>query len=132
MKMIIRSAEVTLACVSQRLSRELAPVVPSAEDQSLRPHAATAPRLIESEALEDSRRVGAYLDAGAYLAQFGGLLENLDIEASTSKGQCGGEAADSRSDYDDSHCIENLERLAGKERHPGIWPLPRRFAAASP
>ncbi len=105
MEVVVRRAEVTLACVGQRLSRKLAPVVPSADDNRMRPHSHAAHRLLESESMKDSRRVGTYLDAGADLAQFGGLFEDLNIEASASKRQRGREPADPGADYDDSHAF---------------------------
>jgi hypothetical protein len=85
MEVIIGSTEITLACLGQRLSSELAPVVPAAEDYSLRSHSEAAHRFLESEPLHDSRRVGAYLDTGANLAQFGGLFEHLNLEARAPK-----------------------------------------------
>jgi hypothetical protein len=103
MEVIIGRAEVALARVCQRLSRKLASVVPSAEDYGVRPHSHAAHRVLESEAMEDSRRVGAYLDARANLAQFGGLLENANIEPGTSQRQRRRQPADPCSDYDDSH-----------------------------
>jgi hypothetical protein len=68
-EVIIGSAEVTLAGVGQGLASEHAAVIPAADDGRARPHSHAAHRLLESEALEDSRRVGTYLDAGADLAQ---------------------------------------------------------------
>jgi hypothetical protein len=53
--------------------------------------------------MEDSRRVGTYLDAGADLAQFGCLLEHLDLEARASKRQRRSQPADSGADDYDSH-----------------------------
>jgi hypothetical protein len=53
--------------------------------------------------MKDSRRVGAYLDAGADLAQFGGLLEHANIKPSASKRQRRGKPAYSGTDDDYSH-----------------------------
>ena len=103
MEVIVRRAEVTLACVGQRLASEFATVVPSADDDRVGPHSEAAHRLLESESMEDSRRVGTYLDAGADLAQLGGLFEHANIEASASKRQRRREPADSGADHDDSH-----------------------------
>jgi hypothetical protein len=68
MEVIVGRAEVAFTRVGQRLSCELAPVVPSAEDDRVRPHSEAAHRLLESESTQDSRRVGAYLNAGPDLA----------------------------------------------------------------
>src|SRR5580658_4647529 len=103
MEVVVRCPEVTLACAGQRLSSELAPVVPSADDDRVRPHSHAPHRLLQSESMEDSRRVGAYLDAGANLAQLGGLFEHLNVEASASKRQRGCQAADPCSDHYNSH-----------------------------
>ena len=48
--------------------------------------------------MEDSRRIGTYLDAGANLSQFSGLFEYANVEASASKRQRRGQAADSGTD----------------------------------
>jgi hypothetical protein len=53
--------------------------------------------------MEDARRVRTYLNAGADLTQFGGLFEQLNLEARAPKRQRDREAADPGSDYDDSH-----------------------------
>ncbi len=53
--------------------------------------------------MQDARGIGTYLHAGADLAQFGGLLENLDLEASTPKRQRCHEASNAAPDYNDSH-----------------------------
>src|SRR5260370_39189242 len=98
MEVIVGRAEVALAFAGQRLPSEFAPVVPSAQDDRVRPHSQAAHRLLESEPMEDSRRVGAYLDAGADLAQFGGLFEHLNVEAGASKRQRRRETADSGAD----------------------------------
>src|SRR5260370_12598921 len=55
---------------------------------------------------------GTYLDASADLAQYGGLLEQLNLEAGAPKRQRGREAADPGSDYDDSHVREHLRSCA--------------------
>ena len=89
MEVVVGRAEVALACVGERLAGELAPVVPSADDDRVWSYSNAAHRLLESEPIEDSRRVGTYLDAGADLAQFGGLLEHLNLEPSASKRQRG-------------------------------------------
>ena len=103
MEVVVRRAEVALAYVGQRLPREFATVVPSADEDRTRPDSHAAHRLFESEPIENSRRVGTYLDPGADLAQFGGLLEYLNLEPSASKRQRGCEAADPGADYYDSH-----------------------------
>ena len=105
MEVVVRRAEVTLACVGQRLSRKLAPVVPSADDGRVRPNSHAAHRLLESESIEDARRVGTYLDAGADLAQFGGLFEHPNIEAGASKRQRCREPANPGADDDYSHAL---------------------------
>ena len=46
-----------------------------------RAHSEAAQWLLEAKSMEDPRRVGTYLHARANLAQFGGLLEHLDLEA---------------------------------------------------
>ena len=112
MEVVVGRAEVALACVGQWLSGELAPVVPSADDNRAWSYSRAAHRLFESEPIEDSRRVGTYLDAGADLAQFGGLLEDLDLEPSASKRQRRGEAADPGADYYDSHVCSAPLQLA--------------------
>src|SRR5260370_39981080 len=103
MEVIVRRAEVALAYVGQRLPSELAPIVPSAQDNRVRPHSRAAHWLLESKTMEDSRRVRTYLDAGANLAQFGGLFEHLNLEAGASKRQRRCETADPRPDDYDSH-----------------------------
>ena len=123
MEVVIRRAEGALAGVGQRLPRELAPVVPSAEDDSVRPHSEAAHLLLESEPAQNSRRVGAYLNAGSDLAQFGGLLEYLDVEAGASKRQRRCEAADPCSDYYYSHELARRLRRGARIRSRGIDPL---------
>ena len=125
MEVIVRRAEVTLACAGQRLSRELAPIVPSADDSRLRQHSHAAHRLFESEAMKDSRRVGTYLDAGADLAQLGGLFEHLNVDASASKRQRSGEAADAGADDYYSHVRLASDCAAAARRT-------RSFAAQTP
>ena len=70
------------------------PVGPAADDDRARSHSATAQRLLKSESTEDPRSVGTYLDARADLAQYGGLLEQLNLEAGAPKRQRGREPAD--------------------------------------
>src|ERR1700738_1216769 len=70
MEVIIGGAEVSLAGVGQGLPSDHAPVVPRANDGRARPHSEEAQRLLKSEPMENSRRIGTYLDAGADLAQF--------------------------------------------------------------
>src|SRR5271156_419166 len=118
MEVIVGGAEIVFAFVGQRLSGEFAPVIPSTDDDCLRPHAEAAHRLFESEALQDSRCVGAYLDAGADLAEVACLFEDLHVVAGALEGKRGGEAADSCSDYYDSHGPQSL-RTGGGIRLPG-------------
>src|ERR1700676_604109 len=103
MEIIVRRAEVALACVGQRLTGDFATVVPSADEDRTRPHSHAAHRLFESEPIKDSRRIGTYLDTGANLAQFRGLFEHAHIKASASKRQRRRESADSGTDDYDSH-----------------------------
>jgi hypothetical protein len=81
MEIVIRCAEVTLAGVGEWLASEHASVVPAMDHDCARPHSEAAQRLLESEPIQDSRRVGTYLDASADFAQFGSLLEDLNFEA---------------------------------------------------
>jgi hypothetical protein len=122
MEVLVGRAEVAFTRGGQRLSRKLAPVVPSAEDDGVRPHSEAAHRLLESEPTQDSRRVGAYLNACPDLAQFGGLLEYLDVEAGTSKRQRRCEAADPCSDHYDSHEPARRLRRGARIRSRGIDP----------
>src|ERR1700687_1801101 len=108
MEIIIGCAEVALAGVGQRLAREHPPVIPAPDYDRTRPHSEATKRFLESEPIEDSRRVGTYLDAGADFAEFGGLLEDLNLEARALKRQRGCEAANPGSDYDDSHFISSF------------------------
>jgi hypothetical protein len=115
MEIVIWRAEVSLACVGQGLARDYAAVVPAVDDDRARAHSEAAERLLESESMEDSRRVRTYLDAGADFAEFGGLFEDLNFKARASKRQCGGEAADPGADYDDSHVLSlDLGKRAGQ------------------
>ena len=116
MEIIVGRAEVTLACVGQRLAGEFAPVVPSADEDRARPNSHAAHRLFESEPMEDSRRVGTYLDTGADLAQFRGLFEHANIEPSASKRQRCGKAADPGADDYDSHVRAPLTSARGSNR----------------
>jgi hypothetical protein len=85
------------------------------DDDRAGAHSEAAERLLESESMEDSRRVRTYLDAGADFAEFGGLLEDLDLEAGARERQRGGEAADPGADYDDSHVLSlDLGKRAGQ------------------
>jgi hypothetical protein len=102
-EIIVGRAEVTLAGVGERLAREHAAVIPAADHDRARAHSEAAEPFLESEPIEDSRRVGTYLDAGADFAEFGGLFEDMNLEAGTGKRQRGCEAANPGSDYDDSH-----------------------------
>jgi len=122
LEVIVRRAEVKFACVGQRLSSKLAPVVPSADDNCVRPHSHAAHRLRKPEPIQDSRRVRAYLDAGADLAQFSGLLEDLNVEAGASKRQRRREPTDPRSDDDNSHVRARRLRTVLRIRLPGIYP----------
>src|SRR5580704_968630 len=122
MEVIVGRAEVAFTRVGQRLSRELAPVVPSAKDDGVRPHSEAAHRLLESEPAQNSRRVGAYLNAGADLAQFRGLLKYVDVEAGASQRQRRREAADPCSDYYYSHGLARRLRRGARIRSPGIDP----------
>jgi hypothetical protein len=107
MEIVIGGAEVSLARVGQRLAREHASVIPAVDDDRARTHSEATERLLESESIEDSRRVRTYLDAGADLTQFGGLLEDLDLKARPRKRQRSREAADPGSDYNDSHFFDS-------------------------
>src|ERR1700733_12733906 len=80
MEVIVGRAEVAFTRVGQPLSRELAPVVPSAEDDRMRPHSEAAHRFLESEPAQNSRRVGAYLNASPNLAQVRSLLKYLNVK----------------------------------------------------
>ena len=62
-----------------------------------------AQRFRESEPMEDSRRIGTYLDTGANLAQFRGLFEHANIKPSASKRQRCREPANPGTDDYDSH-----------------------------
>jgi hypothetical protein len=115
MEIVIWRAEVSLACVGQGLARDYAAVVPAVDDDRARAHSEAAERLLESESMEDSRRVRTYLDAGADFAEFGGLFEDLNFKARASKRQCGGESPDPGADYDDSHVLSlDLGARAGQ------------------
>ena len=103
MEVVVGRAEVALACVGKRLPSELAPIVPSTDDDRVWTHSHAAHRILEAQPIEDSRRVGTYLDAGADLAQFSGLLEHVNIETSASKRQRGGKAANPGADDNYSH-----------------------------
>ena len=122
MEVVVGRAEVALACVGERLSRKLAPVVPSTYDGRVRPHSHAAHRLLESESIEDARRVGTYLDAGADLAQFGGLFEDLNVEAGASKRQRRRKPANPGADYDYSHGRAHRLKTSARIRLPGIDP----------
>jgi hypothetical protein len=94
MEVIVRGAEVTLAGAGQGLANDHMPVGPAVDDDRARSHSETAQRLLKSESTEDPRSVGTYLDASADLAQYGSLLEQLNLEAGAPKRQRGREAAD--------------------------------------
>jgi hypothetical protein len=81
MEVIVGGAEVTLACVGQRLASKFTPVVPAPEHDRVRPHSFAAKCVAESEPMKDSRRVGADLYAGADFTQIGGLFKYLNIGA---------------------------------------------------
>ena len=126
MEVIVGRAEVTLAGVGEGLASDHAPIVPSAYHGRVRPHPESSQRLLKSEPIENSRRVRTYLDAGADLAQFGGLLEHLNLEARTPKRQRGSEASDPRSYHDDSH---GRQRFAERINYsfvvmPSVLPVP--------
>src|SRR5260370_6937536 len=103
MEVIVRRSEVALACVGQRLSGDFATVVPSAYEDRTWPHSHAVHRLFESESMEDSRRIGTYLDTGANLAQFRGLFEHPHIKPSASKRQRRRAPAPPPSHYYHSH-----------------------------
>jgi hypothetical protein len=109
MEIVIGGAEVALACVGQRLASKHKPIIPATDDYCARPHSEAAERFFESEPMEDSRRVRTYLDTGADLAQFGGLFEDLDLEARARKRQRSRKAANPSSNYDDSHIRQSLQ-----------------------
>src|ERR1700747_2684805 len=87
-------------------------VGPAGDEDRARATSETAQRLLKSESTEDPRSMGTYLDASADLAQYGGLLEQLNLEAGAPKRQRGREPADPGSDYDDSHVREHLRSSA--------------------
>jgi hypothetical protein len=103
MEIVIRSAEVALARVGQRLTSEDAAVIPAADDDRARPHSEAAQRRLESEPMEDSRRVRTYLDAGADFAQFGSLFEDLNLKAGPRERQRRRKSAYTGTNYDDFH-----------------------------
>src|SRR5579862_3235763 len=108
MEMIVRRAKVALAFIGQRLIYNNAAVVPAAHHHRTRAHAEVMQRILEAEAVENPRCVRTDLDACANLAQFSGLLKNLDLEAGASQRQCGGEATDTASDDNNSHLHDRL------------------------
>jgi hypothetical protein len=108
MEMIIGGAEVTLAGTGQGLMSDHVPVGPAADHGRVRSHSESAQGLLKSEPMEDSSCIGTYLDAGADLAQFGGLFEELNLEAGALKRQRGHEAAYPSANHDDSHLREHL------------------------
>src|SRR5579862_1865041 len=129
MEVVVGRAEVTLARVGERLPRELASVVPSADDNRAGTHAHAAHRILEAEAIEDSRRVGTYLDARADLAQFGSLFEHKNIQTGASKCQRGCEAADPGTDDYHSHGrslktpasrLNLIDTAAARRRDPSL------------
>lgn len=71
--------------------------------------------------MKNSGRVGTYLNAGADLAQFGGLFKHPNVKPGTPKCQRGSEAADPGSDYYDSHVREHipLARITGLRSSEG-------------
>jgi hypothetical protein len=108
MEMIIGGAEVTLAGPGQRLMGDHVPVGPPADHGRVRSHSESAQRLLKSEPMEDSSCIGTYLDAGANLAQFGGLFEELNLEAGALKRQRSHEATYPSANHYDSHVSEHL------------------------
>jgi hypothetical protein len=106
--MIVGRAKVSLAYIRQELAREHAAVVPSMDLDRHRPHRDLAQRFGESEPMQYTSAVGAYLDARPDLAQFGRLFEHLNIDARPPERQRRRESSDSRADYDDSHASVRL------------------------
>ena len=91
------------------------------DDDRARAHSGAAERLLETEATQDSRRVRTYLHAGADFAKFGGLFEDLDLEAGARKRQRSGESvADPRANYYDSAYVVSLVFSASASVNGGV------------
>src|SRR4029453_8330544 len=69
MKMIVGRAKGGLDFRSQRSALQSASVVPPPLVDRKRTHARRVHRMLEPEPMEQPRRIGAYLDAGAYLTE---------------------------------------------------------------
>src|SRR6266436_10285613 len=117
--MVVGRAEVSLAYIGQELAREHPAVVPSVNLDRHRPHRNLAQRFGESEPMQYTGTVGAYLDARHDLAQFGRLFEHLSIDAGPPERQRRRESFDSRADHDDSHVLSPVSH-ARRPVNPGI------------
>ena len=113
MKMIVGRAEKPHAFVAERRLHQDAAVVPADEFERKRPHPDPLERFAQSEAVQDARCVGAYLNAGADFVQLRGLLEDLDVEPGAGKRERRRQASDSAPDNYDSHASPAFVIIAG-------------------
>jgi hypothetical protein len=77
---------------------------------------AAARLLADAERVEGGEGVRRELDAGADLADLGGLLEHLDREAAPRQGERGGEAADAAAGDEDGPLGAHVSRGAARAR----------------
>jgi hypothetical protein len=79
--LVVREAERVDHCVAERRAQQRPPVVPAALVEVQRAHAHPRELVGQADAMENPRRVGADLDAGADLAHGCGALVDVDVEA---------------------------------------------------
>ena len=117
MKMIVGRAEKPNAFVAERRLHQDAAVVPTQELERHRPHPDPLERFAQSEAIQDARCVGAYLNAGADFVQLRGLLEDLDVDPGANQRERRRQASDSAPDNYDSHASPAFVIIAGGKSH---------------
>jgi hypothetical protein len=113
MKVIVRGAEEAHALVAERRPHQDAAVVPAQELERKWPHPDALERRAQSEAVQDARRVGAYLNAGPDFVQLWSLLEYLDVDPGAGKRDRRSQASDSTPDNYDSHGSPAFVIIAG-------------------
>jgi hypothetical protein len=101
MHLVVRDAKRLNDRVPERCPQQRTPVIPTALVEGDRTDAHSSKLLREAETMQDTRCVGAHLDARTDLAQHCRPLVNVDIKARSQQRQRGRQTADAAADHPD-------------------------------
>ena len=113
MRRVVGRAEMRFGLLAERRVVEALAGVPAAIVAAFRIGRDFPQRFAEAELEQDARGVGGHLNAGADLAERGGLLVELHIDAALAQRQHRGDAADAAADNENLQTGHGLSVLRG-------------------